>query len=414
MQVSRVGRAKFLTRPLKGITVTNSCSHRRLTLHRVVSDACSWGPKMSNPLLMGRTLWPSVIVTLVMTVNLAQPGSPAAASGHAPATICSRSFDPYRVPVRVLQSCGDKILWLRRVTRLPGGGRAYSYGAYTRLVPPTHFNVLKASDKQLREYGLPTRKQLGHQWYGVMKHFGHVAPATRYLVEAPHVAAATCQLPNCSANWSGHYVTGHTYTEVTTTWTEPSFVSAGCSGDAFAQWAGMGGTEGPTVPTNLGQAGTLFNYPNFAAHQGFIETIINGSGPPVAANGFIPSADDSVYVSVLWSGSSGYYSYFMEDITTNTSYSAHSRTDGSPDNSTAEVMSERPTIGSGPSQLSKFQNLSVTDAKSYWSGGSAGFVNNPHHYGTTMQGPPPNSDTLATTTNLNSSSSFSSTWGNCS
>lgn len=333
--------------------------------------------------------------------------------------LCSRSFNPYKVKIGVLRSCGDKILWLQHVTPLRGGGNAYSYGEVTVDVPPAHFQVLRASDKQLAVYGIPTRKQLGSKWYGVMRHVRRFNPAPKYLVEVPRAATQApaelvsrsphtddpCTLPGCSYNWAGDYVTGHTYNEVTVIWIEPSFIGAGCSGDEFAQWLGLGGT-GST--TNLGQEGTFFNYPDFAAHQAFIETIIDNSGGPVPIKGLVVSHGNSLYGSVYWDSSSEVYDYFFSY--NGNGYSEHSRTDESPDNSTAEVISERPD--NPPTELSDFQTVSVENATSAWSSGSAGFVSNPHHYGITME------DTsgivLADTSNLDSQSNFTNTWAYCS
>jgi len=328
--------------------------------------------------------------------------------------ICSKSYDPYRASATLLSSCGDEIMRLQSVTSLPGGGKAYHYGQYTELLPPARFNVLKASDKTLAEYGLPTRKKLGRQWYGVMRHFRHFLPAPSFLVGVPVSADAlndTC--PTGSCNWDGHYVSGHTYDEVTGTWKEPHFVGAGCSGDAFSNWAGMGGISSKD---SLGQVGTNFNAPGFAAHQGFILTIINGAAGngDVPIQGFVPSAGDTIYASVLWN--SPHYYYLLNDQTTNTSSgSILSRTDDSPDNSTAEFISERPLINGSLSELSDFQTIAFQDATSYWSTGSAGFYNNPVHKSIQMsdlssQG----GHTLATTTNLDSDSNFTNTWKRCS
>jgi hypothetical protein len=129
----------------------------------------------------------------------------------------------------------------------------------------------------------------------------------------------------------------------------------------------------------------------------------------VEATQFVPSHGDSVYSSILWDSATTEYSYFMEDFTTGTVYSAHSRTDSSPDNSTAEVISERPN--NPPTDLSKFQNDSFTGATSYWGTSSAGFVNNPNHYNLKMEGI--SGDTLATSSNLDSNSNFSNTWVAC-
>lgn len=58
--------------------------------------------------------------------------------------------------------CGDVIYPLRQVTALPGGGKAYGYGVYVQYMPPG-FSILKASDSQLAEYGLPTLRGAGRQ-----------------------------------------------------------------------------------------------------------------------------------------------------------------------------------------------------------------------------------------------------------
>src|SRR5262249_49472466 len=103
--------------------------------------------------------------------------------------------------------------------------------------------------------------------------------------------------------------------------------------------------------------------------------------------------------SVLWN--SPHYYYLMNDNTTGLSTgSILSRIDNSPDNTTAEIESEAPGT-----PMSDFQTLPVRGATSYWSGGHAGFVNNPHH----------NSDisSTATTTNLNPNSTSPNPWLHC-
>lgn len=129
---------------------------------------------------------------------------------------------------------------------------------------------------------------------------------------------------------------------------------------------------------------------------------------PVPIKGLVVSHGSSLYGSVYWDSSSEVYDYFFSY--NGNGYSEHSRTDESPDNSTAEVISERPD--NPPTELSDFQTVSVENATSAWSSGSAGFVSNPHHYGITME------DTsgivLADTSNLDSQSNFTNTWAYCS
>lgn len=330
--------------------------------------------------------------------------------------ICSRSVDPYSLPVSVLRSCGDRIWPLLHIRPVPGGGRLYDYGAYTWIAPPAHFNALAAPDKQLTELGLPTRARLGRQWLHVIRHFRHFIQPPPYLVELSkhkNAPAYDCNTGNCI--WAGHYVKGHTYNNVTGTWTEPTFKGAGCSGDEFSQWGGLGGVGSGTG--SLAQTGTAFNEAGLAAHQGFIETIIGGIDPgPTAISGFLPPSagnpGDTIYVSVLWDSSLNVYSYLLDDWTTNkSSGSIFSRTDNLPDNSTAEIISERPG-GSNPTELSDFQTVAVQNATSYWSSGSAGFYHNPQHYSLIMYNS--SGDVLATTNNLDSNSNFTNTWKQCS
>jgi hypothetical protein len=367
--------------------------------------------------MSGRVLAISA-AAIAMLCATAQAGSAIATTvvkHHRVPAICEQTFNPYMVAESVLRSCGDRIGGLQRVASLPGGGKAYSYGTLTQLVPPAHFNVLTASDKQLSEYGFPTRKELGSKWYKVMRHVRSFAAPTRYLVTDPNVSAPSAN--SDWANWSGYNVNSHNYTQVTATWEEPSFVTNGCNGDMFVQWVGIGGINSDY----LGQDGTSFNVPGFAAHQGFIETI-DGTGDPgsgmVVAN-ITSAAGDSFYASTLWNAANSYFNYYMEDYTTGATYSAHSRT-VSADQSTAEVISERPQVGgtiTNPvyAQLSDFTIVYVTDATGYWGSSAEGFYQLSHN-SDRMLGD--GSEILATTDDSLSSNSnfqvyYAATQGDC-
>jgi hypothetical protein len=181
------------------------------------------------------------MVGALALVGAASQASGATAAGAAPRSgvpaRCSTSFNPYQAPTSLLHSCGDRILRLKHLTALAGGGDAYDYGDYTVLVPPRHFNPLKASDRQLREYGMPTQKQIGRRWRVLMRHYRYAKAPTPFLVENPHVRAPAprptavrrpqaCLPPSCSTNWAGYYITSPTpLGEVTATWTEPHFVA---------------------------------------------------------------------------------------------------------------------------------------------------------------------------------------------
>ena len=356
-------------------------------------------------------------------VGAISQASGATAAGAAPRSgipaRCSTSFNPYQASTSLLRSCGDRVLRLKHVTALPGGGDAYDYGDHTVLVPPRHFNPLEASDMRLREYGMPTRKQMGSGWRVLMRHYRYAEAPTPFLVEDPHVRASAprpkailspqaCLPPSCSGNWTGYSISNPTpLGEVTADWTEPHFISQGCSGDEFAQWVGIGGQ---TSPTDLGQDGTFFNVPTFKAHQGFIETISNNSGPPVAAS-IDPAAGDSFFASTLWDSSNSWFSYLMMDNTTGAFYAAHSRV-VTADQTTAEVISEAPTNNGAITQLSDFQKVPVTNATAYFAGRPFPFASSAlTSHSITMEDA--SGIVMADPGTLFSDSHFTTTWGAC-
>jgi hypothetical protein len=319
--------------------------------------------------------------------------SSTAARPAAPPAQCARSFDPYRTDAPVLRSCGDKILPLRSVTSLPGGGQAYSYGAFTQLVPPAHFSPLTASDRELREYGFPTRRQLGARWASLMSHYRGTARPTPFLVQAPAAHRPRANTSGTSLNWSGNVVTGHDYLGVSAQWFEPSFTSSPCTKPgAFGQWVGLGGAS--ALPY-LGQDGTSFNYPTLGAHQAFVQVLPNDNGPvPVA---LYATPGQVFYAQVFWNPSNTWYDYFMENAETGKTAMFHSATAAAHDGSTAEVITERPFFPDGTlANLSNYQHFQVQDSTGYWGNpptSSAGFNNLPDqsismmHSGHTMSSP---------------------------
>jgi peptidase A4-like protein len=319
-----------------------------------------------------RKLTAAACVSAVALLGAAVPVTAVTASAASPGrALCAKSYNPYEVAASSLRSCGDRLMTLSRVRSLPGGGKAYSYGTYTQLVPPAHFNVLKASDKQLAEYGILTRKDLGaRQWYRLMSHVRSFAGSTPYLVRIPYVHAAST-----SPNWAGYDVNDHNYTQVSTEWVEPQFQGANCSGDAFVQWAGIGGIR----TDDLGQTGTSFNVPGLAAHQGWIEANSGGTGSIVGVD-FTASANDMIFADVLWDASTSEFQYTLEDLTTGhlATYTGHSRP-VTADLQTAEVISERPVINNEYSELSDFSFIPVEDPMGYWASGDSSFYSDSHN-----------------------------------
>jgi hypothetical protein len=372
---------------------------------------------------LGKKITAYLASTVLGISALGQIASVSSADGSVTArAACDDFTNVYKMSLPALRQCGDKILPLLKVTPLPGGGKRYDYGAYTRNIPPAGFQVLTATDKQLAEFGFPTHKQLGSRWPAVMGRFRKLLPAGKYMVMLPagtlrkpkrSSASSSAQpstVPSTTANWAGHVVTGHTYNEVLGTWSEPHIVS-GCTGAALAQWVGLGGL-GTGSGLDLAQDGTMFNYTPFTnlGHQGFIERIVANSGNAVAAQGFTPAAGDSVFASVTWNGTDT-YAYFMQDGSN--SFSANSRASTTRDNSTAEAITERP-LEPQLANMEDFQPINVTGTESFWNGGSAGFVNNPSHDSVAMTGGGPTNPTLVSTSNLTATSNFTNTWHQCS
>ena len=110
---------------------------------------------------------------------------------------CNSSYDPYKVPRSFLKKCGVKIYPLKAAEKLPDGGREYIYRAegvkQTYRIPPKGFNPLKASPKQLDEYGFPPRPSGGpelKQWKRMAKNFHFVKPPP-YLVKGKFSGAGS-------------------------------------------------------------------------------------------------------------------------------------------------------------------------------------------------------------------------------
>lgn len=353
----------------------------------------------------------TVLTALVLAGAVAQAaGAAAAAPGrhsHIPA-VCAKSFNPYREPASLVRACGDRILPLRHVTALPGGGKAYSYGDYTQLVPPAHFNVLRASDKRLSEYGFPTRKQLGSRFYAVMRHYRHEVAPPKFMVMSNTKAASD------TGNWSGYNVNSHTYTDVSASWTEPGFTSAGgCTGDEFAQWAGLGGLKSDFI----GQAGTAWNYAGIGQHQAWIEAV-NGPNDDVgpAAVPLTATKGATFDVVVTWDPLNSWYDYSMTNEATQLFYNGHSRVVSS-DTVTAEVITERPDPDGQLTELSDYTGLNVLQSEaSYGTTRDVGFFTLSHNAITMDDGinTPGRGTTVSFPSTLHSDNTFTMTWNKCS
>src|SRR5215472_16181210 len=141
------------------------------------------------------------------TASARPAGGQASAAGHhlRAAARCAAISSPYGTAKSRLRACGYTIYPLRRVIRNTDGSTTYLYNVgghkVTNVAPPPGFDPLKATNRQLARYGLPTRSALGARaWRGLMSHFSYAVPHS-YLVAGP----ATMRFAsNCSFCWSGY------------------------------------------------------------------------------------------------------------------------------------------------------------------------------------------------------------------
>jgi hypothetical protein len=345
---------------------------------------------------MIRTSYASVTVGAAVLLAAALGTSGAARvqnqAGRAAPASCSRMADPYKLRVAQLLSCGDHVFSLGRVSRLSGGGRAYSYpgAGITITLPPPRFNPLRATDRQLSEYGFPTRRWLGAKWYGVVRHMRHPVAPPRYLVAlnaraavprgvttsaaAPRgVTASAVQGEPCSnsqndACWGGYYAQYHAYFEVDSRWWEPTFTTSSCQTTAWVQWVGLGDIFG----NDLGQDGTTFNVPNAGAHQAFIAKVSTGDQGDIVPVDLYATPGYQFFAQVTWDSTNSWYDFSLVNEHTDNYMNPHSSPVSGYDDQSAEVMTEDPLIGGQWTYLSNFGQYLVDNAEAgYGSGGPA-------------------------------------------
>ncbi len=202
----------------------------------------------------------AAVVLLGLTPASARTAAPAARR-EAPAVAarpCALSANPYSVPRSVLRACGYRFIARAGTMTLPGGGRSYLYrvGGHTATysVPPKGFDVLAATNSQLREFNIPLRSQLGGaaRWSRIMRRVRFAAPPAT-LIEGPQKFTPRCGSNAC---WAGYVDTGHSnYTSAAANWKEPKISSSACSGpSAEGTWVGIGGY----TSSDLGQDGTAY------------------------------------------------------------------------------------------------------------------------------------------------------------
>jgi hypothetical protein len=156
-----------------------------------------------------------------------------------------------------------------------------------------------------------------------------------------------------SSNWSGYAVTGGTnaFNSVSASWTEPS---ASCSGRAFSSfWVGLDGFNSQSVE----QTGTdsdcgLGGNPKYYGwYEMFPAAPVNFSNPV--------SPGDSMSASVTVSGDN--YTLSLTDNTQGWNQTIHQAQSGL-SNSSAEVITEAPSSGSGVLPLADFGTVNYSGA----------------------------------------------------
>jgi hypothetical protein len=319
---------------------------------------------------------------------------PAAHAAAAATTSGSRTTATAKGAAKAETGCADptataaltgRHLTARSVEDLAGGGHTYLYqvGAH-RLsfgVPSASFDALKATDAQLRAYGLPPRPAgaaARARWVTFVGHLGHVvtpdvtirAALPDNLPRLPKTTTPEADVAGAdgfggvstatTSIWAG-YVSKESsssyYGNVEGSWVEPSISSSSCSGATHLTWVGIGGYNSQ----QLLQDGTDQNNRPWFEYLGNNGTGVNITSFPT--NITIKSGD-TVEAITEYTGGTAYY--LVEDETTGQTTTA-SVSGASPyyDGSSAEFIDERTSFGTAriPSPLADFGVTHWTEAQ---------------------------------------------------
>ena len=247
------------------------------------------------------------------TASAGPSGGQASAAGHhlrdaRTAARCAAISNPYGTAKSRLRTCGYTIYPLRRVIPNSDGSTTYLYNVgghkVTSVAPPPGFDPLKATNRQLASYGLPTRGALGARaWHNLMSHFSYAVPHS-YLVAGP----ATMRFAsNCSFCWSGYQDQKHSdYFEAIASYNEPHTTAGSCSAPRLEGiWVGVG-DEKSTIGQSGTTAGSVHN------HQSFWEVIgPNFAGPPMF--GRRAKVGDKITAFTTYPSGEGAYTFTVMD-----------------------------------------------------------------------------------------------------
>lgn len=220
---------------------------------------------------------------------------------------CTAIDNPYGTAKSLLRACGYTIYPLRRVVKNSDGSTTYLYNLLghkvTSVAPPSSFNPLNATNRQLAKYGLPTRTMLGSAaWHKLMSHFSYAVPH-RYLVAGP----PTMRFANCRSCWAGYQDQGHSdYFEAIASYNEPHTTAGRCSAPRLeGVWVGVGDEK-----ATIGQSGTTAGSEH--NHQSFWEVIgPHFPGPPVF--GSRAKAGDKITSLTTYPSGEGAYTFTVMD-----------------------------------------------------------------------------------------------------
>lgn len=303
------------------------------------------------------------VIGLALTVATAPAVSASASATHVAAgpADCAASFDPYQYSQAADNACGYATFSRLAPADLAGGGATVQYNVHNTIVrtfvPPAGFRPETASDAQLAEYGFPPRPTDSASlaaWQDEMSKWRGSAPPPPFLAEA-NVSADTEYAPN----WAGYVIESlpqdiTIFSHAEGWYVEPSLGSSRCSSNSEVTWAGLGGWN---TSGGLAQNGSAINLPGVGAHQAWWEIVPGYNVIPINFQAHAGYLFDASTRSL----GTGYRFWFFDYYTDMSD--AFDVSSAVANTNSAEVVIERPKIGTSLSNLSNFGTLTVSESQ---------------------------------------------------
>ena len=229
--------------------------------------------------------------------------------------------------------------------------------------PPSKFNPLEASNKELKDYGFPEKPSNKEEllaWKEAMSH------ATNFVIPEfmeTNINHESAQISNASytSNWSGQMAvppSGQSFTKVTANFIVPS-VSISDRESYSSTWIGLGGF----YTNKLIQAGTAQHKLSSGATQYYTWWEILPD-PEQRITNIAVYPGDKFYVHISWDSSRSSATFFIENVTRSqySSFSTSFTTSSDYDGSSAEWIVERPSVGGRISPLARFGTVDFTSS----------------------------------------------------